>query len=157
MYIKIGQHELAITSPGRTESYKQQSRHSSLPPASHGAVCESSHCIFFPPLSGCWVCSEICWEKHGDLVLPLLLMLQGGRAMQIILEQEMWHGGRDHKQFCRNVTWKHFSNSFGFYCLSKNLKGTKLGHLAYRNEWLLQNTITSTWDISSHPFSMLVT
>lgn len=83
--------------------------------------------VFFPPLSGCWVCSEICWEKHGGLVLPLLLMLQRGRTVQIILEQEMWHGRREnHKQFCRNVTWKHFNNSFGFYYLSKNLNKQNL-------------------------------
>lgn len=72
---------------------------------------------------------EICWEEHGGFLLSLLLMLQSGRAIQIILEQEMWHGGRqNHKHFCRNVVWKHFNNSFGFYYVSENLKGTKLNH-----------------------------
>lgn len=68
---------------------------------------------------------EIHWKKHGGLLLPLQLMLQGRRVMQIILEQEMWHGGREnHKHFCRNVAWKDFNNSCFLLC-PKNFKGNK--------------------------------
>lgn len=161
MYVKIGQHKLATASPDRTESCKQESRHSL------SAITFPWSCLWISSLHVFFSSSfrllrvfrlEIWWKKHGGFLLPLLLMLQGGRAMQIILEQEMWHGGREnHKQFCRNIAWKHFNNSLGFYYLSKILKGTKLIHLAQRKEWLLQNTITSRYDISSHPFSILVT
>lgn len=77
---------------------------------------------------------EICWEKHGGLLLPLLLMLQGGRAMQIILEEEMWHGGRGKSQEIV-IAWKHFNNFCFSLCLKK-FKGNK-------TQWLgLQNRVT---------------
>lgn len=84
-------------------------------------------CLFSPSFRLLGVFNlEICWEKHGGLLLPLLLMLQGGRAMQIILEQEMWRGGRgNHKKL---LLLESILTTFAFHYVSKNLNRTKLNH-----------------------------